>query len=137
MDVMTDRVVRKLDPVGVEEFALDLGNRPMSREPSMSDPAKNVPGDRPMRWGDARLDFGALCLGVSGTTGIGAMVELADQFHRAFERMNMPIPMIAYIHSPSTHRTVALKDVEFTLRVIRISGPCVRHRADVHALVRS
>ena len=65
------------------------------------------------------------------------MVELADQFHRPFEGMNVAIPVIADIHPASTDRTVAIKDVEFPQREIRIRGPCVRHRADLHALVRS
>jgi hypothetical protein len=74
---------------------------------------------------------------VPKTTGIGAMVELADQFHRAFECMKVTIPVIADVHSASTDRAVAIKDVEFPQRKICILGPLVWHRADLHALVRS
>jgi hypothetical protein len=60
-----------------------------------SNPAKNVPADRPMRRGDGRLDFGALGFGVPGTTKVGTMVEFADQFHRTVESMKVTIPVIA------------------------------------------
>ena len=137
MDVITDRVVRKLDPVVVEEFALDLGNRPVSREPSMPNPAKDVPADRPIRWSDARFDFGALGLAVPGTTGVGTMVELTDELRRAVERMNATIPVIADVHQMPTDGATAIEDVEFPQRVISIRRPMVRHRADLRALVRS
>ena len=72
-----------------------------------------------------------------GTPGIGAMVEFADQFHRAVERMNVTIPVIADVHHAPTEWTVAIKDVKFPQREIGIRRPMVRHRADLHALVRS
>jgi hypothetical protein len=137
MDVITDRVVRKLDPVVVEEFALDLGNRPVSREPSMPDPAKDVPADRPIRWGDARFDFGALGLAVPGTAGVGTMVELTDQLCRAFERMNATIPVIADVHQVPAERATAFNDVEFPQREISIRRLMLRHRAHLRVLVRS
>ena len=65
------------------------------------------------------------------------MVELADQFHRAFECMKVTVPVIADVHPTSTDRAVAIKDVEFPERKICILGPLVWHRADLHALVRS
>ena len=65
------------------------------------------------------------------------MVELADQFHRAFECMKATIPVIADVHPASTDRAVAIKDVEFPQSEIGIRRPLVRHRADLHALVRS
>jgi len=34
--------------------------------------------------------------------GIGAMVQLADQFHRAFECMEVTIAVIADVHPTST-----------------------------------
>src|ERR1700722_2109116 len=72
-----------------------------------------------------------------GTTGIGAMVKLADQFHRPFECMKVTIPVIADVHPTSADRAVAIKDVEFPQCKIRILGPLVWHRANLHALVRS
>src|SRR5271156_1302910 len=65
------------------------------------------------------------------------MVELADQFHRAFECMKVTVPVIADVHPTSTDRAVAIKDVEFPERKICILGPLVWHRADLHALGRS
>ena len=82
----------------------------------MSDPAENVPADRPMRWSDACFDFGALGFAVSRTAGVGTVVELADQFHRAFERMKVAIPVIADIHSTSASWTVTIEDVELPSR---------------------
>jgi hypothetical protein len=65
------------------------------------------------------------------------MVELADQFYRAFKCVNVAIPVIADIHSMSADRAVAIKDPELPQREICINGPSIRHRADLHALVRS
>jgi hypothetical protein len=64
------------------------------------------------------------------------MVKLAHQFHRAFECMKVTIPVIADVHPTSTDPAVAIEDVEFPQRKIRIFGPLVWHRADLHALVR-
>ena len=65
------------------------------------------------------------------------MVKLADQFHRPFECMKVTIPVIADVHPTSTDRAVAIKDVEFPQCKIRIIGPLVWHRANLHALARS
>ena len=83
------------------------------------------------------FEFGTLGLGVPGTAGIGAVVELADQFHRTFEGMKATIPVIADVHHASTDRTVAIKDVEFPRSEIRILRPWYRHRADLHAALKS
>jgi hypothetical protein len=135
--VIADALVGELDSVRVEQFGLDLWNRPVSRKPSMPNPAKDVPADRPMRWGDGRFRFGALGLGVPGTTGIGAMVEFADQFHRAVERVDVAIPVVADVHHMPTEGAVAIEDVKFPRREVGIRRPMVRHRADIHALVIS
>src|ERR1700688_753703 len=103
----------------------------------MPNPAEDIPADRPMRWGDARFDFGALGFAVPGTTGVRTMVELTDQFHRTVERMNVTIPVIADVHHAPTDRAVAIKDVEFPQREISTRRPMVRHRAHLHAPVRS
>ena len=122
-NVLADGIVRELDRVVVEEFGLDVGNRHVARTPSMPNPAEDVPADRPARWGNRGFQFGALRLGVPGAARIGAMVELADQFHRPFECMNAAIPMIADVHHPSTDRTIAIEDVEFPQSEIRIRRP--------------
>ena len=101
----------------------------------MPNPAEDVPADCPAWWGDRGFYFGALRLGVPGTAGIGAMVKLADKFHRAFECMKVTIPVIADVHPASTDQTVAIKDVEFPQRKIRVFGPMVWHRANLHALM--
>jgi hypothetical protein len=98
--------------VGIDELVSDLGNRPMSSEPSMSDPAKYIPADRPVRRSDARFNFGACGFGVSGTAGVGTVVELTDKFHRSAKCVNVAIPVIADIHFMSADRTVAIKDVQ-------------------------
>ena len=55
------------------------------------------------------------------------MVELADQLHRPVQGMEAAVAVIADVHHPSTDRTVAIKDVEFPGREIRIGRPSVRH----------
>jgi len=89
----------------------------------MSDPAKDVPADRPTRWRDTRFNFGTRGLGVSRTAGVRTMVELADQFYWTFECVDVTIPVIADIHSMSADRAVAINDIEFPQREIRIDGP--------------
>ena len=81
--------------------------------------------------------FGTLGLGVSGAVAIGAMVQLADQLHRAFERMKVTVAMIADVHHPPADRTITIEDVEFPQSEIGIPRPLVRHPADLHILVRS
>src|SRR3954469_8288599 len=95
----------------------------------MADPAKDVPADRPLGWGDGGFDLGALGLGVSGTVGVGAVVELADQLHGAFERVQATIAVIADGHPPTADRAVAVEDVEFEASEIGVGGPSVGHGA--------
>ena len=85
----------------------------MSRAPPMSDPAEDVPADRPARRSDAGLRFGALGLGVAGAVTIGAMVEFADQLHRPFESMEATVAMVTDVHQPPAARAGAVDDVEF------------------------
>jgi hypothetical protein len=136
-DVSSDPLVGELDSVRVEEIVSDLGNPPMSRETSVPNPTKDIPADRPMRWGDGQFNLGTLGLAVSGTARIGAMVQLADQLHRAFEGMDVTISVIADVHHVTTVWAVAIVDVEFPQREIGIRRPMVRHRADLRALMRS
>src|SRR6478672_3643748 len=97
----------------------------------MADPAKDVPADRPLGWGDGGFDLGALRLGVSGTVGVGAVVELADQLHGAFERVQATIAVIADVHSPTADRAVAVEDVEFKESEIGVGGPSVGQGTDL------
>ena len=76
----------------------DLGNRPVSREPTMPDPAEDVPTDGPGGQSDRRLHLGALGLGVPWAIRIGAVIELADEFDWAFKGVEMAIAMIADMH---------------------------------------
>src|SRR3954449_3252241 len=103
----------------------------------MSDPAEDVPADRPTRRCDAGLRFGALGLGVAGAVTIGAMVEFADQLHRPFESMKAAVAMVTDVHQPPAARAGAVDDVEFPEGEIRIRRPSVGHPADLHILVRS
>src|SRR4051795_8360851 len=95
----------------------------------MADPAKDVPADRPLGWGDGGFGLGALGLGVSGTVGVGAVVELADHLHGAFERVQATIAVIADGHPPTADRAVAVEDVEFEASEIGVRGPSVGHGA--------
>ena len=137
MDVLADGVIRERDPIGVEEFGSDLGDGPVPREPAMADPAEDVPADGPMGWGDGRFDLRALGLGMPGAMGIGTMIELADQFHRAFEGVQVAKAVIADVHPAATGRTVAIEDVELPGHEIGIRRPSVGHRADLQVLRKS
>src|SRR5262249_30693001 len=103
----------------------------------MTNPAEDVPADRPTWWGNRQFLFGTLRLGVPGAERIGAMVEPADQLDGAFKSMQAAIPMIANVHRPTARRTGPVNDVEFPEGEIRIRRPIVRHPADLHVLVGS
>ena len=74
---------------------------------------------------------------MTGAGRIGAMIELADQLDRAFQRMKAAIPVVADVHHAPTGWTGAVEDVEFPEREVRIRRPSVRHPTDLHVLVRS
>src|SRR3954468_15830362 len=103
----------------------------------MSDPTEDVPADRPVRWGEGDFEFRALGLGMTGTGGIGAVVELANQLHRAFEGMKAARSVVADVHHASTDRAIAVEDVELPESEIGIRRPLVRHATDLPAMMRS
>src|SRR3954449_2945065 len=98
----------------------------------MPDPAEDVPADGPARRGDGDLEFGALGLDVAGTGGVGAVIEPAEQLHRAAEGMEATVAVVTDVHHPPAGRAIAVDDVEFPRGEIRIRGPFVGHRADLH-----
>ncbi len=79
----------------------------------MSDPTKDVPSDSPLGQSDGDFKFRALRLGVTGASGIGAVVELADQLDRTFEGMNASVSMVADIHHVPAVVAIAVEDVQF------------------------
>src|SRR3954454_5073697 len=93
----------------------------------MADPAKDVPADRPLGWGDGGFALGALRLGVSGTVRVWAVVELADQLYGPFERVQATIAVIADRHPPTAARAVAVEDVKCEASEIGVGGPAVGH----------
>ena len=99
----------------------------------MTDPTEDIPPDRPLGQSDRDLEFGALCLGVAGAGGIGAVIEFADEFHRPLKGVNPTVPVVADIHQPPADRTIAVEDVEFPQSEIGILGPSVGHPADLRA----
>ena len=105
----------------------------MTSAPALTDPAEDVPADRPRGQSDRALEFGALGPGVTGTVGVGAVVEFAHQLHRPLEGVKATVPVITEIHRPTTDRTGAVEDVEFPQREVRILGPSVGHPADLRA----
>ena len=135
-DVPGQGIVRELDPVRVEQFGSDLGDRPVPGEAAMTDPAQDVPADGPLGQGDGDFQFRALGPGVPGATGVGAVVELADQLDRAVQGMDVAVAVVTDIHPPSTGRAIAVQDIQFPGGEVRVLGPGVRHRAGLPAVVR-
>jgi site-specific DNA recombinase len=129
-----DRVLRDLDRIRVGELGPDLRDRPVPREPPLTDPAEDVPADGPMRQGDHALLFGALGLGMSGTVAVGAVVELADQFDGPLEGVEPPLAMVADMHHAAAEGTIAIDDVEFPGSEFQILGPDERHGAALRAV---
>jgi len=130
-------VIRDLDAEGVDEFATDLGDRPVPGEATMPDPTKHVPSDGPLGQCDGDFKFRALRLGVTGAAGIGAVVELADQLDRTIESMDPTVPVVTDIHHMPAERAITVEDIQFPESEIRILGPGIRHPAHLHAVERS
>src|SRR3712207_1234199 len=99
----------------------------------MTDPTEDVPADGPLGQRDGDFEFRTLRLGVTGTAGVGAVVELTDQLHRTGQGMDAAMPVVADIHPPPADRAVSVEDVEFPEGEIGIFRPGVRHAADLHA----
>src|SRR3954451_4630945 len=126
-----ESIVGERDRVVVQEFGSDRGDRHVAGTASMPDPAEDVPADGHLGQGDGDLEFGTLGLGVPGTGGIGAVVELADQLHRPIQGVDAAVAMVADVHHPPTGGTVAVEDVEFPEGEIGIRGPSVSHPAEL------
>src|SRR6516165_924912 len=101
----------------------------MPRTPAVADPKKDIPPNRHLGWCDRDFEFRTLCLEVARARGIGAMVQLANQLHRPLKRMKPMVAVVADVHQPSADRTVAIKNIEFPRRKIRVFRPCVWHPA--------
>ena len=56
---------------------------------------------------------GLLVLACPGQSRIRAMVKLADQLQRAFQRMKATVAMVTDVHHPPAGRTITIEDVEF------------------------
>src|SRR3954471_4533765 len=97
-DVPGERIRRQADAVVVAEFALDLGDRPVPRTATVTDPTEDIPADGPLGQGDGDLEFGALGPGVTGAAGVGTVVELADQLDRPLRGVDAPVSVVTDIH---------------------------------------
>ncbi len=129
-----DRVLRDFDGIRVVEFESDLRDRPVPREPSLTDPAEDVPPDGPMRKGDHDFLFRTLGLGMSGTVAVGAVVELADQLHRPVEGMETSLAMVTDMHHAAAEGTITIDDIEFPGSEFKILGPGESHGVALRAV---
>src|SRR5215212_12039416 len=100
-DVLVDGVFGELDPVVVQEFGSDQGDRHVAGTAAMPDPAEDIPADGPLGQGDGDFGLGALGLGVSGAVGVRAVVEPAEQLDWPLEGMKPPIAVVTNVHPPS------------------------------------
>jgi hypothetical protein len=66
---------------------------------------------------------------VARAVGIRTVVELADQFHRTLESMEVAVTVIADMHHAPAEWAVTIEDIEFPRSEIGILGPGVRHPA--------
>jgi hypothetical protein len=112
-DLPGQGVRRQFDARAVEQLRLDLGDRPVPRTAAMTDPAQDIPANGPLGQSDGDLELGAGGRGVAGAVRIGTVVELADQFHRPLQRMEVAVAVITDIHHAPTNRAIAIEDIEF------------------------
>ena len=103
----------------------------------MTDPAEDIPPDRPLGQSDRDFELGTCGPGVAGAGGIGAVVQHANQLHRTLERMEATVPMVTDVHHPSAGRAITIEDVELPQSEVGILGPSVWHPADLHVALKS
>ena len=124
-DVLLDGVAGEGDHVGVEELAADLGDRPMSGEAAMADPAEDVPSEDPVGHGDRGLGLGADGLAMPRAAGVRAVVELADQMGVPVESEDAVMAVVADVHGAPAGRTGAVEDIEYPESEVGIFGPMI------------
>ena len=103
----------------------------------MTDPTEDIPPDCPLRGAHRDFEFRAFRVGMTLTAAIRAVVEFTDEFHRPLQRMKAAVAVVTDVHRATANTTIAVDDVQFPLSKIRILGPTVRHRANLHAMTRS
>jgi hypothetical protein len=62
---------------------------------------------------------------------IGTVVELANEFDRPFQRVEVAISMIADMHHAPADGAVSIQDVQFPASEVGIRGPAMRHGVDL------
>jgi hypothetical protein len=86
------------------------------------------------RFGSRVRDFGP---GVTGTETMTIRIEFTVQLQRAAQCMEAAIAVIADVHHATAGWTGPVNDVESPKSKFSICGPIIRHRADLHVMVRS
>ena len=125
--VRLDGVAGEGDLVGVEELPTDLGDRPVSSEAAMADPAEDVPSQDPVGHGDGGLGLGADGPMMPRAARVGAMVELADQMSGTVEAEDVMMAMVADVHGAAADRARTVEDIEFPGGEVRLFGPAIGH----------
>ena len=74
----------------------------------MTDPTEEIPPARALGQSDRDLESRAFRLGVTGATGVRAVVELADQLHRTSLGEEAAIPEGADVHHLATGREITV-----------------------------
>ena len=108
----------------------------MARTAAVTDPTEDIPADGPLGLSDRDFELRALGRGVAGATGIGTVVELANQFHRTGQGMEVAVTVVTDMHHAPANRAVPIEDIKFPQGEIRVLGPGVRH-PDTSLLLRN
>ena len=91
--------VGEVDGVGVEQFAADLGDRPVACEAAMADPAEDVPADAPAGQGDGRLrPRGSWSWRCPGQRGSGQWLSLQTRWAGPSRREEVAMAVVADVH---------------------------------------
>ena len=130
VDVVGDPGHREVDGEAVVQIRTDLGDRRVTRESPMPDPAEDVPGDAPAGQGEGRFDLGALGPGMPRTARVGAAIQLGDEMDGAVESEEVAMSMIADRHQVPADRAAPVDDIEFQEGEIRVLGPVMWHGVD-------
>jgi hypothetical protein len=86
-----------------------------------------------MREGDQAFLLGTLGPGRSGTVGVGAVVELADQFPGPVEGIEASLAMVTDMHHATAGGAIAFEDVEIPGGEFQVLGPGESHGVALRA----
>src|SRR5262249_41158532 len=125
--VGSDGVFRQRDVVAVQQFAVDLGYGPVSREATVSHPTEDIPADKPPGQCQGEFSSGAQSAGTGRASGVGAMGQPAAQFQGALQGEEAMEAVVADVQFMAALQAALLLDIKNQAAERSITGPTETH----------